>query len=406
MPLDSVKEVRTNAPRGHYPALDGLRGLAVLMVLSHHFVLGYSASGRVHALLGHLTLFMWSGVDLFFVLSGFLISGILLDAKAQPKYFRTFYARRVLRIFPLYYGAVFAIFVLLPLLGMDAVNSRSIYYWTYLTNVDVALHGWPNQIISHFWSLAIEEQFYLLWPLVIFLIPITLLRRFLPALLLLPMAMRLIASLNGSDILPLHVGTLTHCDGLIMGSIMAVYLRTSIGRQAVNNRTAVIGVILIAMIFVRASFGYFPITFSLTNWNVLQRTITFTLISVAFSWVLFLCVGPVNSVQHFFKQAWLQWFGRYSYGLYVLHKPLMGLVSAIQLPAGLTRLASVHPFVLDAIYIPTYLIVSIVFAYASYHLFEKHFLRLKKYFSYRSRVETIEMQSAQQIQAPEVAANL
>src|SRR4051812_24937304 len=105
----------------HYPALDGLRGVAVLMVLMHHFIRGYWTPGPIHAFLDTFTIFMWSGVDLFFVLSGFLITGILVDAKGKPRYFRTFYARRVLRIFPLYYAALFLLLVVLPQFGIDPV---------------------------------------------------------------------------------------------------------------------------------------------------------------------------------------------------------------------------------------------------------------------------------------------
>src|SRR5438445_1418758 len=114
----------------------------------------------------------WIGVDRFFVLSGFLITGILYDAKESNHYFRNFYVRRVLRIFPLYYGALIIFLVVLPWLrpGNPAVQSMTrdaVWYWTYLSNVRIAHNGGDFGAIGHFWSLAIEEQFYLIWPVVV-----------------------------------------------------------------------------------------------------------------------------------------------------------------------------------------------------------------------------------------------
>src|SRR5882672_5687186 len=97
------------------PALDGLRGVAILMVLLNHFLPDRNyAPSRVMTWLSNAARSGWAGVDLFFVLSGFLITGILIEAKASPHYFRNFYMRRVLRIFPLYYGALVLVFVILP----------------------------------------------------------------------------------------------------------------------------------------------------------------------------------------------------------------------------------------------------------------------------------------------------
>ena len=115
----------------------------------------------------------WIGVDLFFVLSGFLITGILYDAKGGPHYFRNFYMRRSLRIFPLYYAFLILIFAVMPLLrasGADHVG-KQVWMWTYLSNVLFARVGWEGMPAhtTHLWSLAIEEQFYLLWPLLVWL---------------------------------------------------------------------------------------------------------------------------------------------------------------------------------------------------------------------------------------------
>src|SRR5690242_3161095 len=115
------------------------------------------------------------GVDLFFVLSGFLITGLLLDAKGKPHYFRNFYARRTVRIFPLYYLVLFLLLVVLPAViavppALAHARREQAWLWTYTSNFYIASKAsWALGYVSHFWSLAIEEHFYLLWPLVVFL---------------------------------------------------------------------------------------------------------------------------------------------------------------------------------------------------------------------------------------------
>src|SRR5688572_7114217 len=153
--------------RGHIPALDGLRGIAVLIVLGFHIFPNHVKFG-------------WAGVDLFFVLSGFLITGILLESKGTPNYYRNYLAKRTLRIFPLYYFFLIVFFIVFPLVGYsdsiynyDYLSSTQSWYWLYIQNWRIFFdpHYPGEDIISHFWSLAIEEQFYIFWPLVIYLIP-------------------------------------------------------------------------------------------------------------------------------------------------------------------------------------------------------------------------------------------
>jgi len=160
---------------GRLPVLDGVRGLAILMVMLHHFTPDHGA-GILSVL--HLG---WVGVDLFFVLSGFLITGILFDAKGSANYFQNFYARRGLRIFPLYYGILLLILFALPLLqwldvihvpGLDQVRVWQPWLWLHSSNLLLAWKGqWmlDSGVIrmNHFWSLAVEEHFYLVWPVVV-----------------------------------------------------------------------------------------------------------------------------------------------------------------------------------------------------------------------------------------------
>src|SRR6478672_5358733 len=161
-------------PRGHVPALDAVRGLAILVVTLYRF--GGGAGGAASAVEHWWLVELGSrGVDLFFVLSGFLITGILFDAKGKEHYFRDFYARRALRIFPLYYAALPVTLWLLPQFSLTfagevqpAADAQS-WLWLYGANVVQSVRGaWCLGPLNHFWSLAIEEHFYLVWPAVIY----------------------------------------------------------------------------------------------------------------------------------------------------------------------------------------------------------------------------------------------
>jgi len=173
--------VRTD--RNYYSALDGIRGLAIVLVVICHFhdfyLVEMIPQARWETLWLQLADFTWVGVDLFFALSGFLITGILLRTRTQEGYFKNFYMRRFFRIFPLYYGFLFLYFKVAPHFvdlahtpgsGYSSVLEHQVWYWTYIANFLMARSGQFLSEMSHFWSLSVEEHFYILWPLMIYLL--------------------------------------------------------------------------------------------------------------------------------------------------------------------------------------------------------------------------------------------
>jgi peptidoglycan/LPS O-acetylase OafA/YrhL len=224
--------------RGHLPGLDGMRGLAILLVLLFHFVGNTVATNWIERAIVGVSNYGSYGVELFFVLSGFLITGILYDARNKPHYFRNFYMRRLLRIFPLYYGVlalVFFIAPLIPLLRGPMLNylvDRQSWAWLYAVNIYIAKQGdWSFSYLEHFWSLAIEEHFYLFWPLVVFLLatrPRTLIAVSLGTALCAMLA-RLTGSLMGLSWWTTYVLTPFRLDGLALGAFLAVTARARWG---------------------------------------------------------------------------------------------------------------------------------------------------------------------------------
>src|SRR5580700_619224 len=210
--------------RQKVPQLDALRGLAILLVIFHN------ASEKFPAL--HLQgLFAngWMGVDLFFVLSGFLITGILLDTKLSEGYLKNFYARRCLRIWPLYYSVIFFMFVVLPFLSRSEghiIFEKSSPWWAYplflqnflISPISTAAAG----ALGVTWSLAIEEQFYLVWPWIVKFCSYAQLRRIGIAVICLSPVLRFYLARHHID---LYTNVFCRLDGLMAGAFLAFVVR-------------------------------------------------------------------------------------------------------------------------------------------------------------------------------------
>jgi len=381
--------IGSREPDGHVPALDGVRGVAILLVLIFHFSVyghGLAPSGLfIDRLYYRVAGAGWIGVDLFFVLSGFLITGILYDAKESRHYFRNFYARRILRIFPLYYGALILFLVVLPWLrpdhsGLSSMARDGVWYWSYLSNVKFASDGWPQfGAIGHFWSLAVEEQFYLLWPALV----LALSRRQLQIACLvcviaaLSVRVALIAQGNNTAAFVL---TPARIDALAVGAYLAVTARGPEGLHRLSRLALPSAVLLslsVLVIFVlRKGFaGYDPVVL----------TIGLTILALLFGAILVLALTLARNtfVARVFGSSFLSFFGRYSYGIYVFHHPILFFKSGI-IPLAIVPSVFGSQLLRQFVFLVIGTAVSVGIAFLSWHLFEKQFLKLKTLFPYRS----------------------
>jgi len=217
----------------HKPELDGIRGIALLAVMLSHGGPYIERTSVLSKLFAYAMIPGWSGVELFFVLSGFLITGILLKSKTAENYFSSFYARRFLRIFPIYYlvltaGLLAASHVSWWNAVLPAAGKTRIAYYFYAQNWPMF---WPHHlflranVFGHFWSLAVEEQFYIVWPLVIWLLPENAILTLCSVGLVVALPLRVLMVHKFAYDFTAMALTTSRVDGLLVGVILAILLR-------------------------------------------------------------------------------------------------------------------------------------------------------------------------------------
>ncbi len=371
--------------RKHYTALDGLRGIAILLVVWRHAVLliSHSSVAWEQSFYATFSILGSSGVVLFFVLSGFLITSILIDTSDDPKCLKKFYIRRSLRIFPLYYLATCILLIISSLYVADFVfNAGGWYHVFYIQNV-VALFNDGGVLykkesyifFKHFWSLAVEEQFYLLWP-VCFLF---LYRRYSMRLcILLTLSLAIMSAIARycmgmfyDDWYVPYAFTLTRLDGLLLGALLACVLCEYKKDALLLSEMAKLilpflgGFILLLILMFYISGE--SISYVNTRYLIFFMAMFYTLLvayvvfSEGGSWFKSLC-----------ETKFLTQIGTVSYGLYLFHWPIMIFVFHYFIKDQGWGNVSGHLFLI---------IVggglSFLLAFVSYYAFERPVLRLK-----------------------------
>ena len=366
----------------HVAALDGLRGVAFLMVFCFHAsaIVRTGAERGAAGLLLRLAGYGWTGVDLFFVLSGYLITGVLLGERDSLHYYRNFYARRALRIFPVYYLAVAAALLLVPALHLNGGTTHypwtvQIWFWLNCANLITAFSPMVVVALTHFWSLAVEEQFYLVWPTLVRRLSMWRLFQLAGLLLVLACILRnLPVVLSITKHYPDFTYRMTplRSDGLLIGAMLAVLVRSGRLRQARWQR-------LLAWTPVLLGCGVMVLAYAATErvWHIFLLRWSFTTASLFFGSGLALVMvrGPEFWVSQVFSMRVLRWVGSLSYCLYVVHLTglHLGAVLASRLPGQNDTEHRVASVVLG-------FGVALVVAMISRIAIERPALRLKRYF--------------------------
>jgi len=336
----------------HIAQFDYLRGIAVLLVMLFH------ASHNVRSFpIGEYMSFGRTGVDLFFVLSGFLITGILLDTRDRKGYFTNFYARRILRIWPLYFALLGVMFLVAPILvprwsAVAMQNAKPA--WVFVLFLQNLYFGRNlTGPLGPTWSLAIEEQFYLVWPLLVWLLPRRSVLRLAAAIILCSPLLRLGLDLGHVNI-SMYFNTLTRLDGLAVGSFLAIWLRDESAATVKRRALVVLPIALAGAILLDS-----------------KAWISFSAIAIT--------AGAIVSLSFFvpLRTPFVLFTGRISYGLYLVHMATFGAATKPELRHYYPQ----SPVFNDITYLAVGFALSYSLASLSWFLLESPILRAKKWFA-------------------------
>ena len=372
--------------RGHLPALDGLRGIAILLVILHHAAL--PSADLSHPVAGELLHLGFAGVDLFFVLSGFLITGILIDGRGGEGYYRVFYGRRLLRIAPAYYLFLAVTWLILPLLTADPsfapppeVRADGGVHAVYGSNILFAVSGDPRwRPACHLWSLAIEEQFYLLWPLLVAALSPRALARLCAGMIAAALAVRLALVLAEAPHWTVYSLTPARWDGLAMGALLALGWRGLPGGVLVQFHRIAIGLGLAGL------YAVFLVDGGLGKAGDAMEIWGYSALAFLFAGILIaaLRATPDSRLHRVLTWRWLRAIGAVSYAMYLWQMLTryafrVFVMDWLEPQAGfwLTQAASVA-FVLATTF---------ALAWLSWYLVEARFLRLKRHFPYAAAAQ-------------------
>ncbi len=402
-------------------SLDGLRAIAILLVVFHHLQNHIPVWNEPTFLIKMYIWQGWIGVDLFFVLSGFLITGILIDSRDASNYFSGFYTRRVLRIFPLYYSVLIGIIVASQILTKAHAPSAPVIaslvplpgdrwvYFCYLTNwTGLWKAQWGpgfGSILAHFWSLAVEEQFYFVWPFVVWAVRPRAIPWIAGVVAILSALIRLGWTVHtGVQMIPpqsieIQLATICRLDGLFIGALCAYFFRIPKLMSRVHKWLPWIATLGVGSFFLAFSaMLFFPERAGLLFYgptppvsHTLEDAVRlfllcggFTLLAMGFGALVLLAAHTESEntwMQDVLKSRILAPIGTYSYGIYVFHVPIIGIAMTYIYPKIIRAVTTpVEAAVTECAYIVMVASASFIISAISYEFFEKKILRLKRYF--------------------------
>jgi peptidoglycan/LPS O-acetylase OafA/YrhL len=378
---------------GHLPALDGIRGLAIVWVVLHNTAdpLPPTLHGASHVL-AFLVHPGWIGVQLFFALSGFLITGILLDTQRAANYFLGFYAKRALRILPLYYTVLILLLIVVPNLQrgptlLHATPKEQLSLWLFIVNwTHVAPDGF-----AHFWSLAIEEQFYWFWPFIVHRLSARRLFTACLSIAMVALVIRGIMVFGGASSWTVYTATTSRLDALALGGAGACLLRIPAARAWLASRLTAVNLAALALFVIGV-----PITRAYDTDSIRCEIFGYTLLALCCATLVTTAAAGDEQARPTILARVLCWAplrscGKYSYAIYIFHQLIHKLLGESWMIA---RFGSHPPAHAVYLYSVTIGFISFGSAFLSYHLLEKHFLALKYLFAPRiPRPTTAEIQS-------------
>ena len=350
--------------------LDGIRGAAILFVLAYHY---FSNGAGINNPIGRqfLKLFSigWSGVDLFFVLSGFLIVGILLDAKSSSNYFSSFYIRRALRILPLYY-LLLTLFLILPIfISNDGIFKLTFPFWSYLLfiqNLFMIKFDLGASWLGVTWSLAIEEQFYLLLPILVWKLDKKRLVYIFICLIAMAPIIRVLFDGLGS-----YVFAFARSDSILTGGLLAIAYRDQKVKSLLTQN-----INLLFVLFFIFLIGAGALIFS--GHGQIGDALLHLWMGALYSLLLVICIlSPSKLTTILISNPILIWLGTRSYSIYLFHIPIMLL--AHQFLIGNPYFSNWHEFYINVLAS----VITFIFAELSFRFFESFFLSYGKSFQYK-----------------------
>ncbi len=362
------------------PALDGVRGLAVLIVIIHNSAwIAGSSHQFIVKLLVAVTASGWIGVSLFFALSGLLITGILLDTRGRADFFHAFYVRRTLRIFPLYYAFLIGVvFVAAPLAWSPAwaaeVRAGQWPYWFYMSNwTQTNDAGVPG--MTHLWSLAVEEQFYLIWPLLAYILGRRGISTLAIAMIVTGPSLRWMLLASGLPNDSTYLFTFARWDALAAGALLAASMRDTRARRLVvawrGALTIVLTCALVVLVLIQHGFHSDDVPVALIGQSLI--------VGLSFCLLAYALDSHTISTRHLqwvLGRRWLRTVGKYSYAMYMLHFPIH---HALKIPLGPWVTATDDSLRVVRVlgYLLLVLVLSFGAALLSWRIIEAPFLRLR-----------------------------